>query len=211
MPIKCDYKFAENIFCISAPRGLDVLPGRMLRKIIKNLESKYEICEFSFVKGRRAAEEKEDVISDVYLSTNKAAYLLGSQPIIIFQTIHPSLLDEQFIQLTDEEILEFKGRLADIGQDEEYNTNDYSVAMPSDYFLVITKDARKLAKVLEHLRLETFQDFRHALSRLAVASISIYDEADMFVTYTEKTIPALFTEDIENWLSPPEKVNHLDF
>jgi hypothetical protein len=211
MPIKCDYKSADNVFCISAPRGLDVLPGRMLRKIIKNLSSKYEVCEFSFVKGKRAADEKEDVITDVYLSTSRTSYLFGSQPIVVFQSVHPSLLDPQFIQLTPDEIMEFKGRLTDIDMDEEYNTNDYSVAMPSDYFLVITENARKLARVLEHLRLETFQDFRNTISRLAPAAISIYDEADMFVTYTDKTIPALLTEGIEEWLMPLEKVTHLDF
>jgi len=211
MPIKCDYKSAENVFCISAPRGLDVLPGRMLRQVIKNLSSKYEVCEFSFVKGRRAADEKEDVVTDVYLAASRSAYLMGSQPIVVFQTVHPSLLDPQFIQLNPDEIMEFKGRLTDIGLDEEYNTNDYSVAMPSDYFLVITENVRKLARVMEHLRLETFQDFRNTLSRLAPATISIYDEADMFVTYTDKTIPALLTEDIEEWLLPLEKVPHLDF
>jgi len=211
MPIKCDYKSAENVFCISAPRGLDVLPGRMLRQVIKNLSSKYEVCEFSFVKGRRAADEKEDVVTDVYLAASRSAYLMGSQPIVVFQTVHPSLLDPQFIQLNPDEIMEFKGRLTDIGLDEEYNTNDYSVAMPSDYFLVVTENARKLGRVMEHLRLETFQDFRNTLSRLAPATISIYDEADMFVTYTDKTIPALLTEDIEEWLLPLEKVPHLDF
>ncbi|MBN2879127.1 MAG: hypothetical protein JXN65_05790 [Clostridia bacterium] len=211
MPIKCDYKSAENVFCISAPRGLDVLPGRMLRQVIKNLSSKYEVCEFSFVKGRKAADEKEDVVTDVYLAASRSAYLMGSQPIVVFQTVHPSLLDPQFIQLNPDEIMEFKGRLTDIGLDEEYNTNDYSVAMPSDYFLVITENVRKLARVMEHLRLETFQDFRNTLSRLAPATISIYDEADMFVTYTDKTIPALLTEDIEEWLLPLEKVPHLDF
>jgi len=211
MPIKCDYKSAENVFCISAPRGLDVLPGRMLRQIIKNLSSKYEVCEFSFAKGKRAADEKEDVITDVFLSTSRTSYLFGSQPIVVFQSVHPSLVDPQFIQLTPDEIMEFKGRLTDIGVDEDYNTNDYSVAMPSDYFLVITENARKLARVLEHLRLETFQEFRNTISRLAPASISIYDEADMFVTYTDKTIPALLTEGIEEWLMPLEKVTHLDF
>ncbi len=211
MPIKCDYKSADNVFCISAPRGLDILPGRMLRKIIKNLNSKYEVCEFSFVKGKRAADEKEDVITDVYLAASRSAYLLGSQPIVVFQTVHPSLLDPQFIQLTPDEIMEFKGRLTDIGLDEEYNTNDYSIAMPSDYFLVVTENVRKMSRVLEHLRLETFQDFRNTLSRLAPATISIYDEADMFVTYTDKTIPSMLTEGIEEWLMPLEKVTHLDF
>ena len=211
MPIKCDYKSADNVFCISAPRGIDILPGRMLRKIIKNLNSKYEVCEFSFVKGKRAADEKEDVITDVYLAASRSAYLLGSQPIVVFQTVHPSLLDPQFIQLTPDEIMEFKGRLTDIGLDEEYNTNDYSIAMPSDYFLVVTENVRKMSRVLEHLRLETFQDFRNTLSRLAPATISIYDEADMFVTYTDKTIPSMLTEGIEEWLMPLEKVTHLDF
>lgn len=211
MPIKCDYKSADNVFCISAPRGLDVMPGRMLRQIIKNLSSKYEICEFSFVKGKRAADEKEDVITDVYLSSSRTSFLFGSQSIVVFQSVHPSLLDPQFIQLTPDEIMEFKGRLTDIGADEEYNTNDYSVAMPSDYFLVITDNVRKLARVLEHLRLDNFQDFRNTISRLAPAAISIYDEADMFVTYTDKTIPALLTEGIEEWLNPLEKVTHLDF
>ncbi|MEX1376849.1 MAG: hypothetical protein AB1Z23_05145 [Eubacteriales bacterium] len=211
MPIKCDYKSADNVFCISAPRGLDVLPGRMLRKIISNLSSKYEVCEFSFCKGKKEADEKEDVVTDVYLTASRSAYVFGAQPIVVFQTVHPSLLDPQFIQLTPDEIMEFKGRLTDIGMDEEYNTNDYSVAMPSDYFLVITENARKLARVMEHLRLETFQDFRNTISRLAPATISIYDEADMFVTYTDNTIPALLTEGIEEWLMPLEKVTHLDF
>lgn len=211
MPIKCDYKFADNVFCISAPRGLDILPGRMLRKIIQNLDSEYEICEFSFVKGRRAAEEKEDVIADVYLKSGTGSYLFGSQPIVVFQKIHPSLMDPHFIQLTDDEIMNFKGRLTNLGLDEEYNTNDYTVAMPNDYFIVITKNVKKLAKVLEHLRLESFEHFRDTINRISIASITIYDEADMFIMYNEKTFPTIFTEGLEDCLLPPEEVDSLDF
>ena len=76
---------------------------------------------------------------------------------------------------------------------------------------VITSYSIHYTKLYEHLRLETFQDFRNTLSRLAPATISIYDEADMFVTYTDMTIPALLTDGIEEWLMPLEKVNHLDF
>lgn len=208
MAIKCDYKFADNTFLISAPRGLDVLPGRMLRRIMKNLEDKYQLSEYSFVKGRRAAEMKEDVISDVALRSGTGAFVMGNQPMVVFQKLHPSIYDPDFIQLTDDETMDFQSRLPD---DEAFNYEDFTVAMTPDYFIAVAVDVRKLSKVLDHLRLESFEALREAVGRLCPAAITIYDEADMFVQYTDKTLPAIFTEGLEEWLNPPEEVESLDF
>lgn len=206
--IRCEYKYSGNAFAISAPHGVDVLPGRMIRKIIDNLEKKYSLCEFSMVKGRRAAEQKEDVIADVFLKSGTGAFLFNSQPVVVMQKLHPSMYDPDFVQLSDEETMEFQKRLPD---DEGFNYEDFTISMPADYFIAVSDNIKSLAKVLDHLRLEDFDAFRKAISKLCIASITIYDEADMFVEYNEKTFPTTFTEGIEEYLYPPEHVEELNF
>ena len=65
--------------------------------------------------------------------------------------------------------------------------------------------------MLDHLRLPTFEDVREAVGRLAVAAITVYDEADLFVEYTEDAFPTILTDGIEDFLNAPEEVDDLEF
>lgn len=208
MAIKCDYKVSGNAFQISAPRGLDLLPGRMIRKIIKNIESNYQICEFSEVKGAREADMMDDVIGTIYLKGGMGAWLFGSTPIAVFQRIHTSLYDPDFIRLEDHETMDFQNRLPD---DEAFNYEDFTVSMPADYFLMVAPSTNKLVEVISHLRPDSFADVREAAAKLAVASITVYDEADMYIEYTDEEFPIIFTKGLDEWLNPPEEVEYLDF
>lgn len=208
MAIKCDYKISGNAMQISAPRGLDLLPGRLIRKIVKNIESKYQICEYSEVKGRKEAEMMDDVVGSIYLKGGIGAWLFGNTPIAVFQRIHTSLYDPDFLRLEDEETMEFQNRLPD---DEPFNYEDFTVSMPSDYHIMIAPSTSKLIEVVSHLRPDNFDDVRKAISRIAVASITVYDEADMYIEYTDKEFPIVFAQGVDEWLNEPQEVEYLDF
>ncbi len=208
MPVKCDFKVAGKTFLISAPRGLDMLPGRMVRRMIKNMEKQYQLSEYSLVKGGRAVDEMEDVIGNVLLKSGAGSWLFGTQPFAVFQRLHPSMYDADFIQLGDEETMDFQSRLP---EGEPYNYEDFTLSMPSDYFIAVGINMKKLIKVLDHLRLDTFDDVRDAVARLSIASITIYDEADMFVEYNEDSFPTILTDGIEDYLNAPEEVDELEF
>ena len=208
MAIKCDYKISGKTIQISAPRGLDLLPGRMIRKMIKNIEAKYQICEYSQVKGRKEADSLDDVIGSIYLKGGVGAWLFGTTPIAVFQRLHNSLYDPDFIRLDDEETMEFQNRLP---EDEPFNYEDFTLSMPADYFLMISPSSSKLIEVISHLRPNDFEDSRKAISRIAIAAITIYDEADMYVEYMDDNFPAILTSGVEEWLNEPQEVEYLDF
>ena len=208
MPIKCDYKISGNAIQISAPRGLDLLPGRMIRKIIKNIEAKYQICEFCQVRGHKEADSMEDVIGSIQLKGGMGAWLFGATPIAVFQRMHTSMYDPDFIRLDDDEIMNFQKRLP---EDEPFNYEDFTVIMPADYFLMIAPSLTKLIEVISHLRPDTFDDVRRAISKIAIASITIYDEADMYIEFADEKFPMFATEGVEGWLNEPQEVEYLDF
>ena len=208
MPIKSDYKISGNTLQISAPRGLDLLPGRMIRKMIKNIETKYQICEFSEARGRREAEVMDDVIGNIYLKGGVGAWLMGNAPIAVFQRLHASMYDPDFIRLEEEEVMDFQGRLP---EDEPFNYEDFTLSMPADYFLMVAPSSTKLIDVISHLRPDTFDDVLNAAARIAAAFITIYDEADMRVEFTDEDFPGILTDGLEEWINPPEQVDYLDF
>jgi len=208
MPIKSDYKISGNALQISAPRGLDLLPGRLIRKMIKNIEAEYQICEFSEVKGRREAEVMDDVVGNIYLKGGLGAWLLGNAPIAVFQRLHTSMYDPDFIRLEEEEVMDFQNRLP---EDEPFNYEDFTLSMPVDYFLMAAPSTTKLIDVVSHLRPDTFDDVREAVARISAAAITIYDEADMHVEFTDDNFPEILTRGLEDWINPPEQVDYLDF
>jgi hypothetical protein len=208
MSIKSDYKISGNAMQISAPRGLDLLPGRMIRKMIKNIESKYQICEFCEVRGRKEAEVMDDVVGSIYLKGGMGSLLMGNAPIAVFQRLHTSMYDPDFIRLEEDEVMDFQARLS---EDEPFNYEDFTLSMPADYFLMVAPSSTKMIDVISHLRPETFDDVREACARISTAAITIYDEADMHVEFTEERFPEILTEGLEDWINPPEQVDYLDF
>ncbi len=208
MAIKSSYKICGNELQISAPRGLDLLPGRMIRKMVKNIENKYQMCEFSQARGRREAEMMDDVIGDIYLKGGVGSWLMGSAPVAVFQRLHTSMYDPDFIQLEEDEVMDFQNRLP---EEEPFNYEDFTLSMPADYFIMVGPSTAKLIDVISHLRPETFDDIREAVARISTAFISIYDEADMHVIFSDDNFPEILTHGLEDWLEPPEQVDFLDF
>ena len=45
-----------------------ILPGRMIREMVRNLETRYELYEYSLIKSERQLEEMDDVVATVPLA-----------------------------------------------------------------------------------------------------------------------------------------------
>ncbi|MGI5877919.1 MAG: hypothetical protein ACOX7W_04860 [Christensenellales bacterium] len=207
MSVKCEYKICENTILLSAPQGLNILPGRMIRMMIANIETKYQVYEYSEVRGMKNAEAMEDVVGIAPLSGAVPGWLSGGQKLVVFQKPHPSLYNANFIKLTDEEVESFREALP---PGEEFIEADYTVSMPPDFFMLVTKDIRKFIDVITHLKLSSFPAVREAAARLGVAAITIYDEADMMVEINEPGFRELLLTDVDRLLGPPQTVDSLD-
>ena len=185
---------------ISSPEGR-ILPGRMLREMVTNIETKYQIYEYSMVKGRQAAEQMDDLVGMVPLAGVGQRY-------IVFQRLHPSFAEETAIKLTPEEVDAFRAAL---DPDEEFVMADYTISIPKDYFVLVTDDVRKFITVTTHLKLDSMESMQDAVARLGEAAISIYDEADMLIEYMDENFPeVLFRSGLdETWLGTPMQVTSI--
>jgi hypothetical protein len=208
MQNKCDLKMEQYACMITAPETGDILPGRMLRRIVENLEKQFQLFEFSCVQGYRTVDEMEDVIGVVELQCGFFKRLMGKQDICVFQKLHPSFYDEGYVQLSEEEKEEFAKNLP---EGDEFHEADYTVSIPPFFFVVATQDdSRKLMDVLNHLKLLDFAEARDAVATLCDASISIFDEIELLVEYSDEELPNMLTDGLEEWLNPPETVEYLD-
>ena len=52
---------------IEAPQGR-ILPGRMIREMVRNLETRYELYEYSLIKSERQLDEMDDVVATIPLA-----------------------------------------------------------------------------------------------------------------------------------------------
>lgn len=205
---KCDFKTEQSACLITAPEDRDILPGRMLRQMVESLEKRFQLYEFSCVQGYRAVDEMEDVIGVVELQCGFFRRLMGKQDICVFQKLHPSFYEPDFVQLTEEEAEVFRGNLP---EGEEFVEADYTVSIPPFYYMVVTQDdSRKLMDVLNHLKLIDFAEVRDAVATLCDASISIFDEIEILAEYFDEEFPNIFTAGMDEWLKPPEAVEYLE-
>lgn len=205
---KCDFKMEKSACLITAPEDRDILPGRMLRTMAANLEKRFQLYEFSSVKGYKAVDEMEDVIGVVELQCGLLKKLFGKQEVCVFQKLHPSFYEEDYVQLSEEEKEAFQKNLP---EGEEFVQSDYTVSIPPFFFIVATQDdSRKLMDVLNHLKLRDFSEIRDAVATLCEASISIFDEIEILVEYSHEELPKLLTEGLDEWVKPPEQVEFLE-
>ncbi len=208
MQNKCDYKVEQNACLITAPEDRDILPGRLMRQMAANLEKYYQLFEFSCVQGYKAVDEMEDVVGVIELQCGFFKRLMGRQDICVFQKLHPSFYEEDYVQLSDEEKEAFK---ANLPEGEEFAEADYTVSIPSFYFLMVTSDdSRKLIDVLNHLKPRSFGEVRDAVATLCDATISVFDEIEILAEYASDNFAGILTEGMDEWLNPPEQVEYLD-
>jgi hypothetical protein len=208
MQNKCDFKTERNACLITAPEDRDILPGRMLRQMVENLEKRFQLFEFSCVQGYRVVDEMEDVIGVVELQSGFFKRLMGKQDICVFQKLHPSFYEPEYVQLSEEEKEAFRENLP---EGEEFNEADYTVSIPPFFFVAVTQDdSRKLMDVLNHLKLRDFSEARDAIATLCDASVSIFDEIEILAEYFDEGFPNLLSDGMEEWLNPSEAVEYLE-
>ena len=208
MQNKCDFKMERNACLITAPEDRDILPGRMLRLMAANLEKRYTLLEFSYVQGYKAVDGMEDVVGVVELQSGFFQRMMGKHNICVFQKLHPSFYEEDFVQLSDDEKQMFQENLA---EGEEFFEADYTVSIPSFFFICATSDdSRKIMDVLNHLKLRNFDEMRNAVATLCDACVSIFDEIEILAEYGDENFPALLTDGMEEWVNQPEAVEYLD-
>ncbi len=208
MLTKCDFKMEKYACLITLPEDRPILPGRMLRAIVANLERRYQLLEFSSVVGYREVDTMEDVLGVVELHTGFFHRLFGKHRLCVFQKPHPSLYDPEYMTLTEEEMEEFRERLP---QEEELVTEDFTVSIPSQFFLAMTIDDYKMViDILNHLKLKDFTDVREAIATLFDGVVSVFDETELLAEYTDDMLPDLLAEGLEEWVNPPEQVERLD-
>jgi len=197
MATRCDVKISaqERMIEIEAPADR-ILPGRMIRTIVHNLETKYELYEYCLVRSERQAEEMDDVVATVPLYNAS----LNKGRAVVIQRLHNSLYDPTYITLEPEQMEEF-AQILEPG--EELVEEDYTVAMPNDYFVLVTDDIKKFTTVATHLKLQDFDRMRECAARLGAANITIQDEALMTVEYDEEKFPDLMMRGCEEFLRTP--------
>lgn len=205
---KCDFKMENGASLIVAPENRDILPGRLIRALVANLEKRFFLFEYSSVIGYKAADEMEDVLGVVELQCGFFKRLMGKQELCVFQKLHPSLFDPDYVKLSDEELQAFKENL---DEGDDFDTADYTVSIPSYFFVAVTQDdSKRLIDVLNHLKLKDFAQVRNAVANLCEASVSIFDEIELLTEYASEEIPELFSEGMDEWLSEPERVESLN-
>lgn len=207
---KCTFQMEPGASLITAPASTDILPGRMLRAMMRNLERRFELYEYSVVKGYKEAENMGDVVAMVPLTggiRGKAPWISGGPNIVVFQRPHPSFYDPNYVTLEPEDEEEFRFRLQ---PGEPFIVEDYTVALPDELFISITEDIKMLERVLNHLKPKEFADVREAVSKLAIGNISIFEEAEMLMEYDESSVPFIMTDGLDEFVEPPEHVDKLD-
>ncbi len=197
MATRCDYRIStqEHILEIEAPQER-ILPGRMIREMVRNLETRYELYEYSLIKSERQLEEMDDVVATVPLAGGG----LQKGKLVVIQRLHTSLYDPSFVRLEPEQMDEFAQTLE---PGEELNPDDYTVALPADYYVMVIDDLKKFVMVATHLKLTGMDKMVECVSRLCCAGISIQDEALMTVEYENEDFPELLTKGCEEFLRAP--------
>lgn len=197
MAYQCDIRISDQAIRIQSPQGR-IIPGRLIRSIVHNLEVKYQLYEFSLIRNAKELQELEDVVDVVNLKR-------GSKCVI--QKLHPSLYDESVIRLTPEELDEFA---ATVPSDEQMVVADYTVSMPAEYFILVTDNIQRFVAFANHLKLDGFPAMRECAARLGDAAITIFDENDMIIEYQDENLPDILMQDLDPWLKTPLHVKDLD-
>jgi len=197
MAYQCDIRISDHAIRIQSPQGR-IIPGRLVRSIVHNLEVQYQLYEFSMIRGAKQLQELEDVVDVVNLKR-------GYQCVI--QKLHPSLYDESIIRLTADELDEFA---ATVPSDEQMVVADYTVSMPAEYFILVTDNIQRFVAFANHLKLDGFPAMRECAARLGDAAISIFDENDMIIEYQDEKLPDILMQDLDPWLKTPLHVKDLD-
>lgn len=207
MSFLCGIRIADDGIRINAPEG-QMLPGRMLRALMQNLENHYQVLEFVLAKNDKDLREleREGVLQKVSLSSGFLPALFGHQT-VAFLGLHPSFYDENYVELSDSEIEEYR---ASIPQGEEMYVADFTVQVDTDFSALVTDDLNHFCKVASHLKLRDFPSMQECARRLGTALITIYDELELVVEYRDPALADIILAGLDEWLDTPVRVPSLN-
>ncbi len=194
--MKCQFNISEKekALCIVAPEER-IIPGRLLREIVANIETKYQIYEYFYVASRQETEGIMDVVGMVPLAGLTQRY-------IVFTKLDPSFMEENAIHPTPEEEDHFRSLL---DPDEEYVQADYTVSLPEELNILVTEDIKRFITVADHLKLRSYDDMLDVAERLGEAAITILSGAEMTVVFNDDDFIETFCRNgsLEEWLYDP--------
>jgi len=202
---KCDFEINSQgkELAIYAPSGR-MLPGRMLRNIVRVMEEKYEFYEYFLAKDENEINEMDNVVGRVPVGQRG----MRGGKYVVFQTLHESMYNPDFLRLTDDEMVAFHDEL---DPDEVFYKEDYTVDMPDDYLIIVTNEFKKFVTVTTHLKLKTLAEMRTAVARLASCSVAIFDSAVMLVEYNDDEIVDMIIQASEGFVKEPVEVKELSW
>lgn len=209
MALRCEIKIAPEALRIAAPEGR-LLPGRMLRRIMQNLEQHYQVFEYTFCKNNRELNELGENVGVVPLYAGGVSGALSAvtgQKCVAFLGLDASFYDTKAYRLSEEALAEFR---ATIPQDEQMHEEDFTVEMPADFMAIVTDDLNRFVQVAGHIKLHSKEEMQDCVARLGVAGVTVYDEVEMIVDYNDPAIPDIIMNGNEEFLSTPMKVMSLD-
>jgi len=198
MATRCDYQIStqEHNLRIEAPQDR-ILPGRMIREMVRNLETRYELYEYALINSERELEQLDDVVATIPLAGSG----LQKGKMVVIQRLHNSLYDPEFYVPEADQLDDFAQTLE---PGEEFVMADYTVAIPPvDYYILVTDDLKKFVMVATHLKLADMNKMVECVVRLGSASINIQDENAMIVDYEDEGFPDLLTRGCDEFLRAP--------
>lgn len=204
MSFRCNITVADNALQITAPEGR-LLPGRMLRTMMQNLESRYQVVEFTMVKNDKELKELEGVVQVVPMAGNAISTLTGRKS-IAFMGLHPSFYDENAVQLTKEEIEDFR---ATIPEGEEMYVADFTVSLPREFMALVTDDLNEFCTVATHLKLDSLPAMLECAARLGTASITVFDEVELIAEFKDPEVVDVIMAGLDEWVNAPMRVRSL--
>ena len=194
--MKCQFNISEKEKALSIVAPDDrIIPGRLLREMVANIETRYQIYEFFYAASRQEAEEAIDVVGMVPLAGL-------TQRFVVFTKLDASFMEDNLIHPTPEEEDDYRSKL---DPDEDYVQADYTVFLPPEMNILVTDDIKRFITVAGHLKLRTYEDMLDASERLGEASISIFDKAEMTVIYNDDDFVEVMcrNDTLHEWLYDP--------
>ncbi|MGI6315987.1 MAG: hypothetical protein ACOX17_04830 [Christensenellales bacterium] len=209
MALRCEIKIAPEALRIVAPEGR-LLPGRMLRRIVQNLEQHYQVFEYTFCKNNKELNSLGENVGVVPLYGKGISGLfpfLTGQKSVAFLGLDASFYDPKAYHISEQALTEFR---ATIPEGEMMYEEDFTVYMPADFTAIVTNDLYRFVQVAGHIKLRTREEMQNCVARLSVAGITVYDEVEMIVDYNDPAIPEIIINGNEEFLSTPLHVTSLE-
>lgn len=172
------------------------IPGRLVRKIARNVADKLFLYECYIVDNERDIEGLKGVEHVIPL---KGKGLLKKRSYGIIAKPHVSLLDSRVVQLSEDELMQIRQNLP---EDMPFVSEDYTVLLPPECMLFATDDAAGMAALLKRIQLPDDRAFELAVGRMSHLTMKIFDLVELQIETRNENLLAVALEDTERYLAP---------